>query len=65
MLNIVPPGPVQEYAALVIVDAVNCKLFPAHTGELFPATGGGGIVFTITFAELVAPVQPLTVALIK
>jgi len=56
-----PLGPLQLYTAFAINDADKFKLLPTQRGELLPATGDAGIVFTITFVVADELVQPFTV----
>ena len=43
-------------------DAVKLNVCPEQTGELFPATGTEGGVFTITEVVPAGPVHPFSVA---
>jgi hypothetical protein len=58
---IVPSGAVQLYIAVGTGDADKFRLAASQTGELLPATGGEGMVFTVTVVEAVELVQPFTV----
>lgn len=44
-----PPGPVQLYVALAVVDVVKFKVLPVHTGELLAIGGvpGLGVIVTL------------------
>ncbi len=42
-------------------EADKFKLLPSQRGELLPATGAEGIVFTVTFVVADELVQPFTV----
>ena len=52
-------GPVHEYVAPVIADAVSDNALPAHTGPLLPAVGAEGIEFTVICCDLLL-VHPFT-----
>jgi len=57
-------GPVQEYVAPPIGEAVKFNGDPSQTGELLPAIGADGIGLTVTVetAEFVHPKElPVTV----
>ena len=54
-------GPLHEYVAPAIAEAVRFNVEPAHTGELDDAVGAAGVAFTVTAAVPAALVQPFTV----
>ena len=54
-------GPVQLYVAPATVFDVNKIVEPTQTGELLPAVGVAGAVFTTTVVVAIALVQPPTV----
>ena len=58
-------GPVQEYVAPAIKLAVRFNAVPVHTGELLPAVGETGAVFTLTATIPAALVHPATVTVIE
>lgn len=56
-----PFGPVHEYVAPAMFDAVRFSVDPSHTGELLPAVGAAGVGFTTTLTVPAKLVQPFTV----
>ena len=60
-VEVKPFGPVQLYVAPGMVSAVNNNEAPVQSGELLPATGVAGAVFTVTATVPALLVQPFTV----
>ena len=57
-----PSGPVHEYTAPLMVEAVSDNNEPAQSGPLFPAKGADGKAFTVTVVLPAALKHPLTLA---
>jgi hypothetical protein len=57
-------GPLHEYVAPTRFDAVRFNVDPSQIGELFPAVGVAGVVFTVTAiveGELAQPLLMMSV----
>src|SRR5213594_2132854 len=61
-LEVKPFGPVHEYVAPLIVEALSWIVAPAQYGPVLEAVGALGIVLTVTGVVPAVEVQPLTVA---
>ena len=58
-------GPLHEYVALAMVDALRDNVFPEHTAELLVATGADGrgvIVTDVVPAEPIHPAAEVAIA---
>jgi hypothetical protein len=60
-VDVKPAGPVQEYVAPPLVDAVSSMSCPSQIGEFVLTVGTGGAVFTATVNVPTGLVQPFTV----
>ena len=57
-----PSGPVHEYTAPLIVEAVSDNKEPAQSGPLLPATGVDGNAFTVAVVLTATLKHPLKLA---
>ena len=62
-VDVNPLGPVQEYTAPLIVEAVSDNTDAAHTGPLLAAVGADGIEFTVTVVVPAVLLQLFRVAI--
>jgi len=63
-LDVKPFGPVHEYVAPLIVDALSWIVAPSQYGPVLEAVGAAGIGLTVTWVAFdAAPVQPEAVTL--
>jgi hypothetical protein len=61
-VDVNPLGPVHEYTAPLIVEAVSDNTDAAHTGPLLAAVGADGIEFTVAVVVPAVLLHPLTIA---
>ncbi len=58
-------GPVQLTVADFDTVAVSSSVLPVHNGPLLVVIGVAGVSFIVTLVELVADVQPFSIAVTK
>lgn len=56
-------GPVQVYVALVELDAVSCRFWPAHNGPLLETEGAAGCDPILMVVEPACDLHPPTITL--